>query len=134
LRDRPIVLDAEIPDHLTPIMSDPAKLLQVLTNLIGNAIKFTEHGRVVVRVLADAASRRPERIEVVDTGIGIPADRQQAIFGAFEQADSSTARQYGGTGLGLAVSRRIVIDHQGTIDAANQTTGGANFRVILPAA
>src|SRR4029453_12213880 len=87
LRDRPIALDAQIPEHLTPIMTDPAKLLQVLTNLIGNAIKFTERGSVVVRVIADPASRRPERIDVIDTGIGIPRERQQAIFDAFEQAD-----------------------------------------------
>jgi signal transduction histidine kinase len=133
LRDRPIVLDAEIPDHLTPIMSDPAKLLQVLTNLIGNAIKFTEHGRVVVRVLADAASRRPERIEVVDTGIGIPADRQQAIFGAFEQADSSTARQYGGTGLGLAVSKSLCDLMGYRLEVQSEVGEGSTFRIILSA-
>src|SRR4030095_2304346 len=85
LRDRPITLETEFPNALTPIMTDPAKLLQVLTNLIGNAVKFTERGRVVVRIVADPASRKPERIEVADTGIGIPAERQAAIFDAFEQ-------------------------------------------------
>ena len=107
IRDRPILLAAEFPEHITPIMTDPAKLLQVLTNLIGNAIKFTERGSVVVRVVVDPASRRPERIEVADTGIGIPVDRQQVIFDAFEQADSSTAREFGGTGLGLAVTKSL---------------------------
>jgi signal transduction histidine kinase len=131
LRDRPIALDAEIPDHLTPIMTDPAKLLQVLTNLIGNAIKFTERGTVVVRVLADPASRRPERIDVVDTGIGIPPERQQAIFDAFEQADSSTARQFGGTGLGLAVSRSLCDLLGYGLEVQSEVGFGSVFSVIM---
>ena len=131
LRDRPIALDAEIPERLTPIMTDPAKLLQVLTNLIGNAIKFTERGRVVVRVIADPASRRPERIDVMDTGIGIPKDRQQAIFDAFEQADSSTARQYGGTGLGLAVSKSLCELLGYALAVRSEVGAGSVFSVIL---
>ena len=131
LRDRPIALDAEIPEHLTPIMTDPAKLLQVLTNLIGNAIKFTERGRVVVRVIADPASRRPARIDVIDTGIGIPKDRQQAIFDAFEQADSSTARQYGGTGLGLAVSKSLCDLLGYGLEVRSEVGAGSVFSVFL---
>ena len=131
LRDRPIALDAEIPEHLTPIMTDPAKLLQVLTNLIGNAIKFTERGRVVVRVIADPASRRPERIDVIDTGIGIPQDRQQAIFDAFEQADSSTARQYGGTGLGLAVSKSLCDLLGYALEVRSEVGAGSMFSVVM---
>ena len=133
LRDRPIALEAEIPAHLTPIMTDPAKLLQVLTNLIGNAIKFTERGSVVVRVVAEAASRRPERIEVVDTGVGIPLDRQEAIFEAFQQADGSTARQYGGTGLGLAVSKSLCDLMGYAIDVESEPGVGSIFRVTLVA-
>ena len=133
LRDRPIALDAEIPQHLTPIMTDPAKLLQVLTNLIGNAIKFTERGSVVVRVVADPASRRPERIDVIDTGIGIPPERQQAIFDAFEQADSSTARQYGGTGLGLAVSKSLCDLLGYGLEVQSELGVGSVFSVILTA-
>jgi len=133
LRDRPIALEAEIPSHLTPIMTDPAKLLQVLTNLIGNAIKFTERGSVVVRVVAEAASRRPERIEVVDTGVGIPPDRQEAIFEAFEQADGSTARQYGGTGLGLAVSKSLCDLMGYALDVESEPGVGSIFRVTLVA-
>jgi signal transduction histidine kinase len=131
LRDRPISLDAEIPEHLTPIMTDPAKLLQVLTNLIGNAIKFTERGSVVVRVIAEPASRRPERIDVIDTGIGIPHDRQQAIFDAFEQADSSTARQYGGTGLGLAVSKSLCDLLGYSLEVRSEVGAGSMFSIIL---
>jgi signal transduction histidine kinase len=133
LQDRPITLAAEIPDRLTPIMTDPSKLLQVLTNLIGNAVKFTEQGRVVVRVVADLASRRPERIEVVDTGIGIPAERQGAIFDAFEQGDTSTARRFGGTGLGLAVSKSLC-DLMGYRLEVRSTVGvGSVFTVNLAA-
>jgi signal transduction histidine kinase len=131
IRDRPISLDAEIPPHLTPLMTDPAKLLQVLTNLIGNAIKFTERGRVVVRVIADPASRRPERIDVVDTGIGIAAHRQHAIFDAFEQADSSTARQYGGTGLGLAVSKSLCDLMGYRLEVRSAAGAGSTFSVVL---
>jgi signal transduction histidine kinase len=134
LRDRPIVLDAEIPAHMSPIMTDPAKLLQVLTNLIGNAIKFTERGRVVVRVIADDASRRPERIDVVDTGIGIPVNRQAAIFDAFEQADSSTARRFGGTGLGLAVSKSLCDLMGYRLEVRSEVGVGSVFSVILTAA
>ena len=134
LHDRPITLVAEIPDRLTPIMTDPSKLLQVLTNLIGNAVKFTEQGKVAVRVVADPASRRPERIEVADTGIGIPVERQRAIFDAFEQGDTSTARHFGGTGLGLAVSKSLC-DLMGYRLEVHSTVGmGSVFTVHLAAA
>ena len=133
LRDRVISLEAELPDRMTPIMTDPAKLLQVLANLIGNAIKFTERGGVVVRVIADRASRRPVRIDVADTGIGIPADRLEAIFGAFEQADTSTARRYGGTGLGLAVSRALCDLMGYRLEVWSEVGQGSVFSVILTA-
>jgi signal transduction histidine kinase len=131
LRDKPIALDAEVPRNLTPIMTDPAKLLQVLTNLIGNAIKFTERGKVTVRVSADTASQRPMRIDVVDTGIGIPADRLEAIFGAFEQADGSTAREYGGTGLGLALSRAFCDLMGYHLEVKSEVGVGSVFSVVL---
>jgi len=133
LRDRPITLHAEVPERMTPIMTDPAKLLQVLTNLIGNAIKFTRQGNVIVRVYSDPASRRPERIDVVDTGIGIPAERQHAIFDAFEQADSSTARQFGGTGLGLAVSKSLCDLMGYRLEVSSAVGAGSVFSVILTA-
>jgi signal transduction histidine kinase len=131
LRDRPIALETEVPAALSPIMTDPAKLQHVLTNLIGNAVKFTDRGRVVVRVVADAASRRPVRIEVADTGIGIPTDRQAAIFDAFEQADSSTARRYGGTGLGLALSKSLCDLMGYRLEVVSRLGEGSTFTVVL---
>jgi PAS domain S-box len=88
--------------------TDPAKLKQVLINLIGNAMKFTTtDGTIVVRVDADERTGEALRVSVEDTGIGIAADRLEAIFEAFEQADNQTAHVYGGTGLGLAISRKL---------------------------
>ena len=107
-------LGAGAPEH---VVGDPGRLRQVLINLIGNAIKFTERGEVALEVdvgLDDDESAAPADGEVClhfrvrDTGIGIPIDKQQRIFEAFEQADGSMARRYGGTGLGLAISTRIV--------------------------
>ena len=107
LRDRPVRLQVELPAGMTPLRTDVGKLRQVLVNLVGNAGKFTECGTITVRVVADPATGVPLRLEVSDTGIGIPADRHTAIFGAFQQADSGTARRYGGTGLGLTISQAL---------------------------
>jgi PAS domain S-box-containing protein len=87
------------------VEADAAKLQQVMLNLVGNAIKFTPVGSITLRILMDASGRH--RIEVADTGIGIAADRHEAVFAAFEQAESSTSRRYGGSGLGLSISRAL---------------------------
>ena len=105
-KDRPVVVRAEIPDVLRSIGTDAARLKQVLINLIGNALKFTARGEVVVVIEADPLGM-PERILVRDTGIGIPRDRLDAIFNLFEQAEVLTSRRFGGTGLGLAISRSL---------------------------
>ena len=102
-----IELKVQMPDAVDPLVTDPARLRQVLINLIGNAVKFTERGNVTVKVETQPGSQRAYRIAVIDTGIGIPDDRLDAIFDAFEQADSSTTRKYGGTGLGLPISRAL---------------------------
>ena len=113
----------------THVRSDGARLRQVLTNLVGNAIKFTERGEVVVRVLH---APRPEdrhayRFEVSDTGIGIAPEAQQQIFDPFSQADSSTTRKYGGTGLGLVICRQLVELLGGQLGVVSSPGRGSTF-------
>jgi len=106
-RERDVTLRVLAPADMSPLTSDPVRLRQVLVNLVGNALKFTRHGTVTVRIDVDRETRCPLRLRVIDTGEGIPDERQQAIFNAFEQADSGTARRYGGTGLGLTIARSL---------------------------
>ena len=101
-----VQLRAEISGHMAPLETDGVLLRQVLINLTGNALRFTHAGSVVVSAAADADGT-PRQISVADSGIGIPAERLNAIFEPFEQADAATHRSYGGTGLGLSISKAI---------------------------
>ena len=107
VRDKHVQLLADLPPLMAPLVTDAEKLRQVIINLIGNALKFTDQGSVTVRVAADPSGHRPIRIDVIDTGIGIPADKLTVIFEAFQQAEVGTARKYGGTGLGLTISQAL---------------------------
>ena len=126
-----MLLPASVPRQL---VGDPNRLRQVLANLVGNAVKFTEHGRVALRVsvAGEAAPRVVLRFVVEDTGPGIPLAQQARIFDAFAQADESTTRRYGGTGLGLAIVRHLVELMGGSIAVESQPEQGATFRFTLP--
>ncbi len=112
------------------VIGDPARLQRVLTNLVGNAVKFTRAGSI--RIAATREGGDLWRFEVADTGVGIRSDRLEAIFEPFVQADASTTRSYGGTGLGLSISRMLVESMQGTIHVASRPGTGSSFWFDLP--
>ncbi len=131
-------LDSTAPHE---VVGDPLRLRQVVTNLLSNALKFTDKGWVSVRLssrplensAADGPANRTEvRIEVSDTGTGIEADKLNTIFDKFTQADGSITRKYGGTGLGLAITKRLVEIHGGDILVASQVGKGSTFTVAIP--
>jgi len=119
-------IDPDVPFWLK---GDPGRIRQILTNLVGNAVKFTGSGEVAVHVGLERlhASRATIRYTVSDTGIGIPQERQEIMFEAFEQADTSTTRRYGGTGLGLAISKKLAEMMDGTIGMENNGQTGSTF-------
>jgi signal transduction histidine kinase/CheY-like chemotaxis protein len=129
-RKNTVDLALDFPDDIPcGLRGDPGRLRQVLTNLVSNAIKFTENGEVIITVSArEASSSRIEtRIAVQDTGIGIPKDRQERLFQPFSQGDTSTARRFGGTGLGLVISRRLVEMMGGQIAFHSEAGRGSLF-------
>ena len=128
-----VALRAEVPSAPAVVETDARLLRQVLINLAGNALRFTHRGHVVVSLVIDPVTQQPRRIDVSDTGIGIPLDRQRAIFEPFEQADSTTSRAYGGTGLGLSIARSLceALGYRLTLES---TFGmGSTFSVHLSA-
>jgi PAS domain S-box-containing protein len=127
-----IALNADVPRVVAPIVTDAGKLRQILINLIGNAIKFTNEGEVSVSVETDPGSSYPLSISVHDTGIGIPAERQQKVFEPFEQGDSSTRREYGGTGLGLSIVKAFAELIGAAIEVESEVGRGTSFTVWLP--
>ena len=124
-------ISADVPDS---VRGDPTRLRQILLNLVGNAIKFTEQGRVAIRVTVQAlnAETASLRVSVSDDGIGIPADKLATIFEAFSQADTSTTRKYGGTGLGLTITHRLVELLGGKLEVDSQPGVGSDFHFTLP--
>jgi PAS domain S-box-containing protein len=149
-REKGIELKVEfLTDIPSTLHCDPTRLCQIITNLLGNAIKFTEQGAVSVRTectkidpvdlsAADSSTTSlgsavyQVRIHVDDTGIGMTPEQQSKIFDAFVQADSSTTRKFGGTGLGLSISRRLAEAMGGTLTAESEPGRGSTFTVTLP--
>lgn len=121
----------EIPDCL---QGDAGRLRQILTNLVGNAIKFTERGSIAIAVDTEtpAADQVLARFSITDTGIGIPPDKLALIFEPFRQADDSISRKYGGTGLGLSISSRLVELMGGSLEVSSQPGRGSTFSFTLP--
>jgi two-component system, sensor histidine kinase len=117
------------PDLPAAVLGDSIRLSQVITNLVGNAIKFTEHGGITVTVTVPHRTDRQVslRCDVTDTGIGIPAAGLQALFQSFSQVDGSATRKYGGTGLGLAISKQLVEMMHGTIAVESEVGKGSTF-------
>jgi PAS domain S-box-containing protein len=124
-------IESDVPDG---IIGDPGRLRQVVVNLVGNAIKFTDHGEVIVHAKTVARSQEAIEIQftVSDTGIGIPLEKQAAIFDAFQQADGSMTRKYGGTGLGLTISARLVELMGGKIWVESEPATGSRFHFRVP--
>jgi len=133
-RNRGLQLTLEVlPGVPTALIGDSNRLRQVLINLIGNALKFTEQGSVILRVEPEPAGPPGWlRFNVVDTGIGIAADKAEMIFERFTQADSSTTRKYGGTGLGLAISRGLVELMGGRVGCTSELGKGSTFFLTAP--
>ncbi|HET7025484.1 MAG TPA: response regulator [Gemmatimonadales bacterium] len=128
-RSSQVELRTDLPEAVDLISIDPARLRQVLINLISNALKFTERGSVTVRLVVHPGTRRAARLEVQDTGVGIAPEKQQAIFEAFQQADNTTERKYGGTGLGLTISRSLVEMMGASLTVHSEPGRGSTFAV-----
>lgn len=130
-----LVLKIDVDEKIPPILKgDPVRMQQILNNLVGNAIKFTEEGQVSISLTGSVQQSGSYMLclEVTDTGIGIPVAQQDKIFGKFTQADISTARKYGGTGLGLSITRHLVGMMGGKLGLQSREGMGSTFSVRIP--
>jgi signal transduction histidine kinase/ActR/RegA family two-component response regulator len=130
-KDKPLKLQSEVPSNLPTLRGDPVRIRQVLMNLLSNAIKFTEEGTVRLTV---TPMRDEIMFSISDTGLGIPADKQDHLFDAFYQVDGSATRRVGGTGLGLAITKSFVEMHQGQlwVESRGIPGQGSTFSFLIP--
>ena len=134
-RQKNIQLHSQISDSVPDFLfGDARRLQQILNNLVNNALKFTEEGSVLLSVNGHIKDKESYALSITvkDTGIGIPADKQQSIFEKFQQADTTTARLYGGTGLGLAITKQLVELMNGSITLSSTEGQGTAFAITLP--
>ena len=129
-----ITMTSDCPSGACLVDTDRVRLKQILINLVGNALKFSPGGAVRVAVSVDPVTGRPVHIDVIDTGIGIHPDRQHSIFDAFRQADNSTSRDFGGTGLGLTISRALARRLGFDVTLTSTLGAGSTFSVVMPSA
>jgi PAS domain S-box-containing protein len=129
VKDKPITLEQSVPEDLPSIWADGTRVRQVLLNLVSNATKFTESGKIMLAAEHDAEW---VQLKVTDTGTGIPKENLETIFEEFTQVDGSTTRSVGGTGLGLPITRHFVEMHGGTITVESELGVGSTFRIRLP--
>ena len=133
IRERPIQFGIKVDTPIDTIESDAQKLQQILVQLLTNALKFTERGRIDLTIQAiNEAGRDFVKIAVADTGIGIKREDQEIIFEDFRQLDGSSTRQYGGTGLGLGLSKKLAAALGGTIQVSSEVGVGSVFSLLLP--
>jgi PAS domain S-box-containing protein len=130
-RERGLGLEMDIPATVATVETDAMRFKQVLINLVGNALKFTEQGGVTVRLVVDPANALPTRIEVEDTGVGIHPNRLNAIFQTFEQGERSTTRKFGGSGLGLSISQALCELLGCRIEVKSEMGVGSTFTLVL---
>jgi signal transduction histidine kinase/AmiR/NasT family two-component response regulator len=133
-KDKKVDLRLEYPQDVARlIISDPNRMRQIALNLVGNALKFTQRGSVLIRVSKAVQDESPSLLmEVIDTGVGIAKNKQGQLFQKFSQADSSTTRQFGGTGLGLAICKRLIELMGGNIGLKSEPGEGSTFWITLP--
>jgi CheY-like chemotaxis protein/HPt (histidine-containing phosphotransfer) domain-containing protein len=131
-RRRGVSLTLELSDRPIVIRHDPVRISQVVSNLVGNAVKFTSEGAVTIRMSSEGKGSTAVRFEVVDSGIGISYEAQDKIFDAFVQADTSTTRRFGGTGLGLAICKQLIELMGGIISVHSVPGKGSTFFFTVP--
>ncbi|BDA80563.1 hypothetical protein LPTSP3_g34930 [Leptospira kobayashii] len=128
--NKQITLSNEIPDDIPPVFGDENRLQQILLNLIGNAVKFTNQGHISISVLSQIKNQIT--VVISDTGIGIPEDKFESIFQSFEQVDASISREYGGTGLGLSITKQLIELQGGKIWLSSELGKGSQFYFTIP--
>jgi signal transduction histidine kinase/HAMP domain-containing protein len=129
VKDKPVLIRSDIPDQLPLVRADPTRVRQIILNLMSNAVKFTERGSVTLRACTEDGF---VKIAVIDTGIGIPENALPHIFDRFRQGDHNTSRRYGGTGLGLDISKQLCQMHGGDLTVKSVYGEGSTFTFTLP--